>query len=189
MWAYQKWEGHSEPLPYAPIHHNPHCFMEWLEFALLAGMFTLHKSIKLMYWPNPKAGFCTRFVSNRNSAQTHSMIWLSIGGELFSYLRRHVRFPVSTTQFFAAEITSVFGFLHRHGVVYRDLKPENVMIDARGHIRLVDFGFSKVIGDCMYYSDGRRIFLLAYIFEQSRHTLFVVCHIPKLLRELSPNTK
>lgn len=72
-----------------------------------------------------------------------------IGGELFSYLRRNVRFSISTTQFYTAQITSAFVFLHRNGVIYRDLKPENVMIDARGHIRLVDFGFSKEVGGCM----------------------------------------
>lgn len=75
----------------------------------------------------------------------------AIGGELFTYLRRLVRFPVSTTQFYTAEIASAFCFLHRNGVVYRDLKPENVMIDAHGHIRLVDFGFSKEIGNCKFF--------------------------------------
>ncbi|KAF8429195.1 serine/threonine-protein kinase YPK2/YKR2 [Tirmania nivea] len=74
------------------------------------------------------------------------------GGELFTYLRRLVRFPVSMTQFYTAEIASAFCFLHRNGVVYRDLKPENVMIDAHGHIRLVDFGFSKEIGNYETYT-------------------------------------
>jgi len=70
------------------------------------------------------------------------------GGELFSYLRRNVRFSISVTRFYTAEITSAFVFLHRNGVIYRDLKPENVMIDARGHVCLVDFGFSKEVGEC-----------------------------------------
>lgn len=38
-------------------------------------------------------------------------------------------------------------FLHSHGIVYRDLKPENILLDARGHVKLVDFGFAKVVGD------------------------------------------
>jgi len=41
-------------------------------------------------------------------------------------------------------------FLHNHGIVYRDLKPENILLDARGHVKLVDFGFAKVVGDSEY---------------------------------------
>lgn len=88
------------------------------------------------------------FLSDRLVCLTIPILY--IGGELFSYLRQNARFPISTTQFYAAEITSAFIFLHRNGVIYRDLKPENVMIDARGHVRLVDFGFSKEVGDCKY---------------------------------------
>ncbi len=66
------------------------------------------------------------------------------GGEIFSYLRRARRFPVSTVQFYAAEITLILTYLHdvQH-VAYRDLKPENILLDAEGHLKLVDFGFAK----------------------------------------------
>jgi len=43
-------------------------------------------------------------------------------------------------------------FLHNHGIVYRDLKPENILLDARGHVKLVDFGFAKVVGDRETYT-------------------------------------
>jgi serine/threonine protein kinase len=68
------------------------------------------------------------------------------GGEIFSYLRRARRFPVSTVQFYAAEITLILSYLHdvQH-VAYRDLKPENILLDADGHLRLVDFGFAKYL--------------------------------------------
>lgn len=68
------------------------------------------------------------------------------GGELFSYLRRARRFPPSTVQFYAAEITLILGYLHdvQH-VAYRDLKPENILLDADGHLKLVDFGFAKYL--------------------------------------------
>ncbi|KXJ94028.1 camp-dependent protein kinase catalytic subunit [Microdochium bolleyi] len=70
------------------------------------------------------------------------------GGELFSYLRRHRRFPEEWAQFYAAEIVLVLEYLHEKqgGVAYRDLKPENLLIDAEGHVKLVDFGFAKRLG-------------------------------------------
>ncbi len=38
-------------------------------------------------------------------------------------------------------------YLHRHKIVHRDLKPENLLLDKRAHIKLVDFGFSKIVHD------------------------------------------
>ncbi|TVY33876.1 cAMP-dependent protein kinase catalytic subunit [Lachnellula subtilissima] len=70
------------------------------------------------------------------------------GGEVFSYLRKAKRFDENTARFYAAEIVLILEFLHeREGVAYRDLKPENLLLDAEGHIKLVDFGFAKRLGN------------------------------------------
>ena len=70
------------------------------------------------------------------------------GGELFTYLRRARRFSEAVSRFYASEIVLILEFLHdREGIAYRDLKPENILVDAEGHLKLVDFGFAKVIGD------------------------------------------
>lgn len=70
------------------------------------------------------------------------------GGEVFSYLRKAKRFDEKTSRFYAAEIVLILEFLHeREGVAYRDLKPENLLLDAEGHIKLVDFGFAKRLGN------------------------------------------
>ncbi|KAL9608272.1 MAG: hypothetical protein Q9167_006881 [Letrouitia subvulpina] len=65
-------------------------------------------------------------------------------GEIFTYLRRAKKFDVDTARFYAAEIVLVLEFLHTvQGIAYRDMKPENILIDADGHLKLVDFGFAK----------------------------------------------
>lgn len=76
------------------------------------------------------------------------------GGELFFHLRKEQRFSESRARFYAAEITLALGCLHQNGIIYRDLKPENVILDSEGHIKLTDFGLSKlaVSGDKLTYT-------------------------------------
>jgi len=63
-------------------------------------------------------------------------------------LRKARRFNESTSRFYAAEIVLILEYLHDvEGIAYRDLKPENILIDAEGHLKLVDFGFAKKVGD------------------------------------------
>ncbi|CAJ0569975.1 unnamed protein product, partial [Mesorhabditis spiculigera] len=72
------------------------------------------------------------------------------GGELFSYLRAARRFSLPMATFYAAEITSALSFLHSKNIVYRDLKPENLMLTKEGHIKMADFGFAKELRDRTY---------------------------------------
>ncbi|OMJ75198.1 hypothetical protein SteCoe_25710 [Stentor coeruleus] len=65
------------------------------------------------------------------------------GGELFFHLRRAQRFTEEKTRFYSAEVFLALNYLHSLGVIYRDLKPENVLIDSDGHVKLTDFGLSK----------------------------------------------
>ncbi|UZP37698.1 hypothetical protein NXS19_005514 [Fusarium pseudograminearum] len=76
------------------------------------------------------------------------------GGELFTYLRKLRRFEEPVARFYAAEIVLVLEYLHEQqgGIAYRDLKPENLLLDQDGHIKLVDFGFAKRLG---YREDNR----------------------------------
>jgi serine/threonine protein kinase len=66
------------------------------------------------------------------------------GGELFLLLERQPRkvFSEDVARFFAAEIVIALEYLHCVGVVYRDLKPENVLLQANGHVQLTDFDLS-----------------------------------------------
>lgn len=67
------------------------------------------------------------------------------GGELFQHLRKAGHFPEDTARFYACQILLGLEYLHSIDVVYRDLKPENVLLDERGDCCLADFGISKVV--------------------------------------------
>ena len=67
------------------------------------------------------------------------------GGEMFFHLHKERRFSNEKTQFYIIEIILAIEFLHKNKMLYRDLKPENIMIDANGHIKLTDFGLSKMV--------------------------------------------
>ena len=70
-----------------------------------------------------------------------------IGGEVFSHLRRAGRFSNDTTRIYAGEIVLAVEYLHSMDMIYRDLKPENLLLDHQGHIKITDFGFAKKVED------------------------------------------
>lgn len=84
--------------------------------------------------------------------QDHEKLYLLLeyaqGGELFTHLAQERMFTEEVASFYMAEMVLALEHLHRNlGVVYRDLKPENCLLDAEGHLLLTDFGLSKVAVD------------------------------------------
>ena len=67
------------------------------------------------------------------------------GGEMFFHLHKEKKFSDEKTKFYIVEIILAIEFMHNNKMLYRDLKPENIMIDANGHIKLTDFGLSKIV--------------------------------------------
>ena len=88
-------------------------------------------------------------VKMRYAFQTTEKLYLVMnfanGGELFSHLKKEKRFTEDRSRFYAAEISLGIQYLHDRDIVYRDLKPENVLLDSAGHIVLTDFGLSKMM--------------------------------------------
>ncbi|KAL7753400.1 cytochrome c oxidase subunit 1 [Sorochytrium milnesiophthora] len=91
------------------------------------------------------------------------------GGELFSHLRRAGRFNRETTRFYASEIVTAIEHLHDRNIIYRDLKPENLLLDAEGHIKIADFGFAKKVEDRTYTLCGTPEYLAPEIIQGRGH--------------------
>ncbi|NXC33246.1 KGP2 kinase, partial [Campylorhamphus procurvoides] len=82
----------------------------------------------------------------KDNKYVYMLLEACLGGELWSLLRDRGSFDEFTTKFCVGCVTEAFDYLHHIGIIYRDLKPENLILDAEGYIKLVDFGFAKKIG-------------------------------------------
>ena len=91
-------------------------------------------------------------VSLHFAFQTEHKLYLALdycpGGELFGLLQRQKKVEEEHGRLYAAQIVLALEYLHRLDIIYRDLKPENVLIDGKGNLRLADFGLSKEVSDC-----------------------------------------
>lgn len=67
------------------------------------------------------------------------------GGELFTHLYHAEHFEESRVRVYIAEVVLALEQLHQLGIIYRDIKLENILLDGDGHIVLSDFGLSKIL--------------------------------------------
>ncbi|KAG5189131.1 camp-dependent protein kinase catalytic subunit [Tribonema minus] len=91
------------------------------------------------------------------------------GGELFSHLRSAVRFSDHQGMIYAGEIVLAFTHLHSLNIIYRDLKPENLLITREGRIKITDFGFAKVVEDRTWTLCGTPEYLAPEIIQSHGH--------------------
>ncbi|KAH7103257.1 Pkinase-domain-containing protein [Auriculariales sp. MPI-PUGE-AT-0066] len=91
------------------------------------------------------------------------------GGELFSHLRNAKRFEPPVARFYLANVVLALRYLHDLGIAYRDLKPENLLLDAQGYVSMTDFGFAKRVEDTTYTTCGTPDYLAPEIIEARGH--------------------
>ncbi|VDK38194.1 unnamed protein product, partial [Taenia asiatica] len=89
---------------------------------------------------------CKLFKTFRDNKFVYMLMEFCPGGELWTVLRDRRTFDDKLTRFSLACVIEAFDYLHHQGIIYRDLKPENMLLTSNGYIKLCDFGFAKRLG-------------------------------------------
>ncbi len=102
------------------------------------------------------------------------------GGEMFTHIQKQKNhhFTEEQTRFFAAETVLAFEYLHNLDIVFRDLKPENMLIDFKGHVRVTDFGFAKRVDDKTWTMCGTPEYLAPEIIVNKGYAHAVDWFVP-----------
>ena len=112
--------------------------------------------------------------SYQDAQKLYMLLEIVPGGELFGLQGEQpdARFQPDWARFYAACVEASLAYMHNLNILYRDLKPENLLIDREGFIKVVDFGFAKeiAVGDRTFTlcgTPGECSFMYRYILRES----------------------
>lgn len=92
-----------------------------------------------------KTPFCVQlFYSLQTASSVYLVMEYMVGGDLKSLLSVYGFFDESMATFYIAEMSLALQYLHSHNIIHRDIKPDNMLLSREGHVKLTDFGLSKV---------------------------------------------
>lgn len=92
-----------------------------------------------------KSPFCVQlYYSLQTDTSVYLVMEYMVGGDFKSLLSVYGYFDEQMAVFYVAEITLALEYLHKHNIIHRDIKPDNMLISHQGHMKLTDFGLSRV---------------------------------------------
>jgi len=122
---------------------------------------------KLATYDNP---FLVNLIRTfKDELRVYYLLEACLGGELFTILRKKKRFSVKTASFYIACVIEAFHCMHSHDIIFRDLKPENVVLDQTGWAKVTDFGFAKVVKEKTFTICGTPDYLSPEIVKGEGH--------------------
>ncbi|ETO33317.1 hypothetical protein RFI_03789, partial [Reticulomyxa filosa] len=111
----------------------------------------------------------------KDKLRVYFLLDVCLGGELFTILRQKRYFNEPTSKFYAACVIEAFDYMHSMDIIYRDLKPENLVLDSDGYLKVTDFGFAKVCPDKL------RFFFFIYYDFLYKYITYTLCGTPDYL--------
>ncbi|KAG8011290.1 cGMP-dependent protein kinase 1 [Nibea albiflora] len=111
----------------------------------------------------------------KDTRYIHMVMEFCAGGEIWTKLKEVGRFDEPVAMFCTACVVEAYAYLHKKNIMYRDLKPENLMLDVKGYVKLVDFGFAKMMvrGEKTYSFVGTPEYMAPEIIKNQGHDFAV----------------